>query len=152
LRGGLSPHAPTNLLGDLPEGLRGVVDLGSDLRRIRRMHVLSDFFAAFLLRQRNVILPLQVDPELRAVAEVAAQAQCRIRTDRAAAVQNIGDAARGNAKQDSEAIGAEIADSVERLLFGLSDPLRVNATAIEVVLSRRIALALAAGTEPTYGS
>jgi hypothetical protein len=59
-------------------------------------------------RWMTAILTLQVEPELRAVAEIAAPPHRRIGRNRPAAVQNIGDAAGWDAEVESEPVGAEV--------------------------------------------
>jgi hypothetical protein len=56
------------------------------------MHALFDLFAILSLSHGNIKLALQVESELRAVAEVAAQTQGRIGGDGASGIQNISDA------------------------------------------------------------
>jgi len=52
------------------------------------------------LDHRNVVPRLQVQPELRAVAEIAAEPHGGISGDRAAAVEDVGDAPRRYAEVD----------------------------------------------------
>ena len=61
--------------------------------RIRGPHALRDLASLLPFNQRDVVLALQVEPELRAVAEIAPEAHRRICADRAATVQDIRDAA-----------------------------------------------------------
>lgn len=56
-----------------------------------------------MLDDGNVVLGLQIERERRAVAEIAAEAHRRI--DRAASVQDIGDASRWHADVEREPIG-----------------------------------------------
>lgn len=58
----------------------------------------------------DVVLALQIEPELRAVAEVAAEADGGIGGDGAPAIQDVGDAAGGNAKIQRQPACAEPAD------------------------------------------
>ena len=53
------------------------------------------------------MLALQVEPELRAVAEVAAEAHRRVGGDAAPPVQDVGDPARGHAEIEREPVGAQ---------------------------------------------
>ena len=76
-------------------------------RRICRVYALHDFLTHFALGHRDVVSALQVEPELRAVAEVAGQPECRVGGDRAAAVKDAGDAARRHAEIERQAVGAE---------------------------------------------
>src|SRR6185437_191596 len=60
---------------------------------IGRSHTAVDFGALLPLDHADVILALQVQPELRAVAEITAQPNGRVRGDCATAIQYIGDTA-----------------------------------------------------------
>ena len=55
------------------------------------------------------MLALQIEPELGAVAEIAAKADGRISGDRAAAVQDVGDAAGWHADIERKSIGTQSA-------------------------------------------
>lgn len=77
--------------------------------RIGRVNPPHDFLSHSALGNRDVVLALQIKPELRAVAEVAGKAECRIGGDRAAAVENAGDAARRHAEIERQAVGAQSA-------------------------------------------
>src|ERR1700729_3957945 len=59
----------------IPPRSRGGIDRS---RRIRGPHAPRDFRAPLLLNNRNVVLALQIEPELCAVAEIAAEAHRRI--------------------------------------------------------------------------
>ena len=72
-------------------------------------HALRDFRAAVALDEGDSVLAMEVEPELRPVAEIAAQAHRRVGRDPAPAVHNIGDPARGNAEVESNPIGAQAA-------------------------------------------
>src|SRR5665647_1138203 len=63
-------------------------------RRVRRPHPLRNLSALLALHHADVILALQVEPELRAVAEIAAEPHRRVGGNRASRVENIGDAHR----------------------------------------------------------
>jgi hypothetical protein len=56
------------------------------------------------LDDRNIVLALQIKPELCAVSKVAAKTNRRIGGNRSATIQNVGDAARrvrrGRARAD----------------------------------------------------
>ena len=52
------------------------------------------------------MLALQVEPELRPVAEIAAKPERRIGADRPPLVQDVGDAAGRDAEIEREPIGA----------------------------------------------
>jgi len=78
-------------------------------RRIRRPHPLGNLPALLALDRRDVELALQVEPELRAVAEIAAEPHRRVGGDRAASVENVGDASGRHAEVEGEPVGAELA-------------------------------------------
>ena len=61
--------------------------------RIGRPHAPGDFGALLPLDDADVVLALQVQPELRAVTEIAAEPHRRVDGDRTAAVEDIGDPA-----------------------------------------------------------
>src|SRR4051794_34548730 len=61
--------------------------------RIRRPDALCDFAALLSLGDRDVVLALQAEPKLSAVAEIAAEAHRSVGGDRAPPIQNVGDAA-----------------------------------------------------------
>jgi hypothetical protein len=71
---------------------------------------LAIFRAALALDQGNVILALQVEPELRAVAEISPEADGGIGADRAASVENIGDAAGWNTEVESQSVRTQRTD------------------------------------------
>ena len=66
-------------------------------------HPKGDLRAAVALDHRDAVLTLQVEPELRSVAKVAAQTHCRISGDRTPAVQNVRDPARRHAEVERHA-------------------------------------------------
>ena len=78
-----------------------------ELGRVRRPYTPRNFPALLALYHRNVVLALQVEPELRAVAEIAAEADRGVCSDRAPPVENVGDAAGRHAHVEREPIGAE---------------------------------------------
>ena len=61
------------------------------------MNALGDFGAAFAFDGRDIVLALQIEPELSAIAEIPAEPQGGVGGDRAAAIEDIGDAPRGHA-------------------------------------------------------
>lgn len=65
-----------------------------NLRRVRRPHPLRDLTALLPLHHGNVVLALQIEPELRTVAEITAEPHRRIGGDGAPSVQDIRDTAR----------------------------------------------------------
>jgi hypothetical protein len=62
-----------------------------------RPHALGNFRPLLSLNHANVVLPLQIQPELRTVTKVTAEPYGGIGRDRAPKVEDIGDTARGNA-------------------------------------------------------
>jgi hypothetical protein len=79
---------------------------------------LGDFRAAVALDQGDLVLALEVEPELRPVAEVATQAHRRVSRDPAPSVQDVGDPAGGHAEVEGEPIGAQ----TTRFEFELQEP------------------------------
>jgi len=63
------------------------------------------------LDDRNVVLILQVQPELRAVAEVAAEPHRGVGRDRTPAVENVGDATRRHAEVECDTV-EQVAEAV----------------------------------------
>ena len=63
---------------------------------------LGDLGAVFALHHGDVVLALQIEPELRTIAEIAAEPHGRIGGNRTAAVQNVRDPARRHAEIDRE--------------------------------------------------
>jgi len=76
-------------------------------RLIRWPHVASNLDAAFALDHRDVIPTLQVQSKLRAIAEIAGEADGRIGGDRTPAVQNVGDTTGRLADIKRNAVGAQ---------------------------------------------
>src|SRR5579864_458437 len=76
-------------------------------RGIRGANAAHNLVAALALDHCNVVLALQVEPELRAVAEIAAEPHSGVRGDRAALVQDVGDAAGWHAQIEREPVRAE---------------------------------------------
>ena len=83
-------------------------------RRICRPHALGKLGALLPLDHADVVLALQVQPELRTVAKVQAEPNGGIGGDRAAAIQNVGDAAGWDADVERQAICAELASRHSR--------------------------------------
>ena len=77
------------------------------LSRVRRPHPSGDLRAAFALDHGDIVLPLQVQPKLRAIAEISAEADSWIGGDLASAIQNIRDAPRWHADVERQPIGAQ---------------------------------------------
>src|ERR1019366_7809635 len=76
--------------------------------RIRRPDSPSDLGALLALDHADVILTLQLQPELRAVAEIAAEPHRGIGRDPAAAVEDVGDTAAGNADIERQTVCTEL--------------------------------------------
>lgn len=57
------------------------------------MHTLGDLSTALTLDYGDVVLALQIEPKLRAVAEIAPEPDGGIGRDGASPVENVGDAA-----------------------------------------------------------
>jgi hypothetical protein len=64
---------------------------------------------AFSLYHSDVILALQIQPELRAIAEITAKPHSGVGRNRTAAVNNIGDTARRYAEIEGKPIRAKFA-------------------------------------------
>jgi len=77
------------------------------LCRVRGPHTARDFGAAFAFDHRDIILALQIEPELRGVAEVMAEPHRRVSGDRAPSVQDIGNAAGRYTDVECKPIGAK---------------------------------------------
>ncbi len=61
--------------------------------RIRGPHAPRDLGSVLTLDHRNVILALQIEPELRTVSKIAAEPNRRISGDGPASVEYVGDTA-----------------------------------------------------------
>jgi hypothetical protein len=57
----------------------------------------------------DIVLALQIEPELRAVAEVSAQPYRGVGGDRPLCVEDVGDATRRHAASERQTVGAELA-------------------------------------------
>jgi len=84
-------------------------------RRVRWPHPLRDLPALLPLHHGDVVLALQVEPELRAVAEIAAEPHGGVGGDRAAAVQDVGDPAGRHADVERQPVGRQPARGEFRL-------------------------------------
>ena len=62
-------------------------------RRIGGVHAFLDFGAAFAFHLGDVVLALQVEPELGAVAELTGKAERRVGADRSSGIEDVGNAA-----------------------------------------------------------
>ena len=78
-------------------------------RRVGRPHPLRNLPALLPLDQRNVVLALQIEPELRAIAEITAEPHRGVGCDRAPRIENVGDAAGRHADVERQPIGGELA-------------------------------------------
>src|ERR1700721_1113132 len=78
------------------------------LRCIRRPDASGNLGALLALDHADVILPLQVQPELRTVAKITAEPHRGIGRDGAAAVKNVRDAAGRNADIERQPVCAEL--------------------------------------------
>jgi hypothetical protein len=78
-------------------------------RGISGSYALRDIGALLSLDNPDVVLALQIQPELSGIAKVAAESNCGLGRDRSPAVENIGYTTGGNAKIKSQPIGAELA-------------------------------------------
>jgi hypothetical protein len=78
-------------------------------RSVGRPHTPRDFLAALTLDQGDVVLALQVKPELGAVPEITAQPYGGVGGDRAPAIENVRDSAGWNADIKRQTIGGELA-------------------------------------------
>ena len=82
----------------------GTLEIAADwpvrraLRLIQRPDSARDLLPVVALDHCDIVLALQVKPELRAIAEIAAEPDGRIGADRAAAIKDLGDAPGGHAK------------------------------------------------------
>jgi hypothetical protein len=74
-----------------------------------------DFRPPLLLDNRNVVLTLQVEPELRAVAKIATESHRGVSRNGAAAAENAGNTAGRHAEIERKAVCAQPA----RLQFAL---------------------------------
>jgi hypothetical protein len=106
---GRGPRDRRPLVGLLaPRSRRGVTWLGDDvdpamthrplLRRVRRRHLPRDLDAHVPLDERDLVLALEVEPELRPATEVAAEADGGIGVDGTTAAQDAPDPARRHAE------------------------------------------------------
>jgi hypothetical protein len=84
---------------------------GEGSGRIRWAHAFGDLFAVLALDRGDVVLALKIDPKLRAIAEVSAEAYRGVAGDRASSIEDIGDTARRNTNIEGEPIGAETTGS-----------------------------------------
>jgi hypothetical protein len=76
-------------------------------KRVGRLNTPRDLLAALGLDHGEVVLALQVEPELRVVAEMPAKAQRRFGGDPAPTVQDVGDAAGWHARSSARRFALE---------------------------------------------
>src|ERR1700730_14203401 len=73
-----------------------------------REHTMNAYHAEpFRVNRRNVVLALQIEPELCAVPKRAAEPHCRVGGDPPAFVEDVRDAAGRHAKIEGETVRAE---------------------------------------------
>jgi hypothetical protein len=84
---------------------------GEGSGRIRWAHAFGDLFAVLALDHGDVVLALKIDPKLRVIAEVSAEAYRGVGGDRASSIEDIGDTARRDTNIEGEPIGAETTGS-----------------------------------------
>jgi hypothetical protein len=77
--------------------------------RVRRPHPPNNLVPAFSLYHPDVILALQIEPELRTIAEIASKPHRRVGRNRTPAVKNIRDTARRYAEIKRKPIRAKFA-------------------------------------------
>lgn len=75
--------------------------------RVGRSDTSSDLPPLLAFHDSDVVLPLQVQPELRAVTEIAAKPHRGICRNASASVQNVGNPPRGNADVERKPVGAQ---------------------------------------------
>src|SRR6202030_3353570 len=78
-------------------------------RHIHWSHASGNLRALLAFDHADIVLALQVEPELRAVAEVTAKAHRRIGRDTATKIKDVCDAARGHPDIQRQLGGAEFA-------------------------------------------
>jgi hypothetical protein len=108
-------------------------------RRVGRPHAARNLPTAFALDDGNVVLTLQVEPKLRAVAKIAPEPHRRISRDRSAAIQDVSDATGRDAEVEGKAVGAKVA----RRHLSLQEPARMGAATIDHLTPRSMEIAAA---------
>jgi hypothetical protein len=78
-------------------------------RRVGWPYPLRDLCTMLALDDREIILALQIQPKLRAIAEIAAEPHRRVGGNRAPLVEDVGDAPGRHAEVEREPVGAEFA-------------------------------------------
>jgi hypothetical protein len=78
-------------------------------RRIDRSHTPRDLGPAFTLDHSNVVLALQIKPELVTISKISAEPDGRICSDLAASIEYVGDTARWHAEIERKPVCAELA-------------------------------------------
>ena len=73
----------------------------------RRLNTPCYLTAAITFDDGDIVLRLQIHPELRTIAEVSSKPHGSVRADRPAAVQNIGDATGGYTNRDRETVSTQ---------------------------------------------
>jgi hypothetical protein len=77
-------------------------------RRIRRSHALRDLGAPFTLDDSNVVLTLQIEPELGTISKIPPEPDGCVCSDRPASIKYVRDATGRYAKIECEPICAEL--------------------------------------------
>jgi delta-aminolevulinic acid dehydratase/porphobilinogen synthase len=78
-------------------------------RRIRRSHTFRDLGTALALDHSDVVLALQIKPELGTISKISTEPDSRICGDRPASIKYVCDATRWYAEIERESICAELA-------------------------------------------
>jgi len=86
-----------------------VTEPHGDVGIVFQDHLLLDFRTAFPLDEGDIKLALQVEPELRPVAEIAPKPHRGVCGDRPPLVKYVRDAAGGNAEIEREPVCAQLA-------------------------------------------
>ena len=104
----IDPHHDAILVADNVEHRTALVPAGAS-RRIRGSHTFRDLGAPFTLDDSNVVLTLQIKPELGTISKISAKPDGRICGDRPASIEYVRDATGRYAKIECEPICAELA-------------------------------------------
>src|SRR5438128_393036 len=82
---------------------------GRVLSRIRWPDPPADVRPFVAFDHSNIVLALQIEPELRVVAEIPAKPHRRVCGDRAPSIENAGDPSRRHAEVQRQTVGTELA-------------------------------------------
>lgn len=77
------------------------------LRCVSGLDATSNFCTVVAFGDGDIVLALEVEPELGAVTEIAAEAEGRIGGNRAAGIEDIGNAAGWDAEIERQAVSAQ---------------------------------------------